>query len=376
MCQMKIVLGIETSCDETAASVVREDGAILSNLILSQLEEHAAFGGVVPEIAARAHLEHLDTLIKAAIIDADITVSDLSAVAATSGPGLIGGVMVGMVAGKAIAAAHDLPFIGVNHLEGHVLTARLTEKVTFPYLVLLVSGGHTQILIAEDVGKYKRLGTTLDDALGECFDKSAKLMGLGYPGGPNLEKIAGTCSDAKSAIARFNLPLPMRGRAGCDFSFSGLKTAVRNAIEALPEGDLQQNDIAALACAFQHSVGDILKDRCQNAIDFFTMKYGQHYPQNDTQNNTQGRAMPAFVVCGGVAANQHIRAILKDLTRKAEMDFMAPPLTLCSDNAAMIAWTGLERLNKGLIDPLDIAARPRWPLDPTAEKKPGAGIKA
>ncbi len=365
---MKIVLGIETSCDETAASVVREDGTILSNLVLSQLEEHAAFGGVVPEIAARAHLEHLDTLIKAAIHDADIQFSDLSAVAATSGPGLIGGVMVGMVAGKAIAAAHNLPFIGVNHLEGHVLTARLAEKVTFPYLVLLVSGGHTQILIAEDVGKYKRLGTTLDDALGECFDKSAKLMGLGYPGGPNLEKIAAKCTDSKTARERFALPLPMHGRAGCDFSFSGLKTAVRNAIEALPAGDLQEKDIAALACAFQHSVGDILKDRCQNAMNSFQ----QYYPQNDTQTN----ALPAFVVCGGVAANQHIRTILKDLTRKAEMDFMAPPLTLCSDNAAMIAWTGLERLNKGLTDPLDIAARPRWPLDPTAEKKLGAGVKA
>lgn len=368
MCQMKIVLGIETSCDETAASVVREDGTILSNLVLSQLEEHAAFGGVVPEIAARAHLEHLDTLIKGAMSDAKITFSELSAVAATSGPGLIGGVMVGMVAGKAIAAAHDLPFIGVNHLEGHVLTARLTEKVTFPYLVLLVSGGHTQLLIAEDIGKYKRLGTTLDDALGECFDKSAKLMGLGYPGGPNLEKIAAKCPDPKAAIARFPLPTPMRGRADCDFSFSGLKTAVRTAIEALPEGDLQENDIAALACAFQHSVGDVLKDRCQNAIHSFQ----QIYPQN----HTHGMTKPAFVVCGGVAANKHLRSALQSLTDKAEMDFMAPPLTLCSDNAAMIAWAGLERFNKGLTDTLDLAARPRWPLDPTAIQKPGAGVKA
>jgi len=226
MLRMKVaphyVLGIETSCDETAASVVRDDGTVLSNLVLSQLEEHKAFGGVVPEIAARAHLDHLDTLIKGAMEDAGLGFKDLSAVAATTGPGLIGGVMVGMMAGKSIAAAHDLPFIGVNHLEGHVLTARLTDKAPFPYLVLLVSGGHTQLLIAEDVGVYKRLGTTLDDALGECFDKSAKLMGLPYPGGPNLEKMAVQCKDPQRAIERFNLPTPMRGRDNCDFSFSGL----------------------------------------------------------------------------------------------------------------------------------------------------------
>jgi N6-L-threonylcarbamoyladenine synthase len=365
---MKIVLGIETSCDETAASVVREDGEILSNLVLSQLEEHKAFGGVVPEIAARAHLDHLDTLIKGAMDDANMAFKDLSAVAATTGPGLIGGVMVGMMAGKSIAVAHNLPFIGINHLEGHVLTARLTDKITFPYLVLLVSGGHTQLLVAEDVGVYKRLGTTLDDALGECFDKSAKLMGLPYPGGPNLEKLALKCDDAKAAIKRFNLPTPMRGRDNYDFSFSGLKTAVRNAIEALPEGDLQENDVAALACAFQHSVGDILKDRVQRAIMFFQENYPQCYAQSSVK--------PAFVVCGGVAANTHIRETLEDLTSEAEMDFIAPPLALCSDNGAMIAWAGVERLSKGYDSPLDMAARPRWPLDPTAETKRGAGIKA
>ncbi len=356
---MKYVLGIETSCDETAAAVVRDDGTILSNLVLSQLEDHQAFGGVVPEIAARAHLDHLDTLIKGALDKAQIKFSDLNAVAATSGPGLIGGVMVGMMAGKSIAAAHNIPFIGVNHLEGHVLTARLTDKTPFPTLVLLVSGGHTQLLIAEDVGVYKRLGTTLDDALGECFDKSAKLMGLPYPGGPNLEKMALKCSHPKTAIDRFDLPTPMRGRDNCDFSFSGLKTAVRSAIEALPAGDLQQNDIAALACAFHHSVGEILKDRCQNAIKIFK----QSYPQN----NPQAIAKPAFVVCGGVAANKHIRTILQDLTHQHEMDFIAPPLALCSDNGAMIAWVGVERLRRNLTSPLDIAARPRWPLDPTAE---------
>lgn len=360
----KTVLGIETSCDETAVAVVQEDGTILSNLVLSQLKEHKAFGGVVPEIAARAHLDHIDTLIKAAIEDAGVDFPDLDGVAATSGPGLIGGVMVGMMAGKAIAAAHNLPFIGVNHLEAHALTARLTDKVDFPYLVLLVSGGHTQILVAEDVGTYKRLGTTIDDALGECFDKSAKLMGLGYPGGPNLEKIAATCTNHSEALERFPLPAPLKGRDGCDFSFSGLKTAVRNHVEKLPAGDLKQEDIAALSYSFQMTVGEILQDRCHNAINHFFEKY----PQVSEK--------ATLVVCGGVAANKHLRGVLEDLTHKAKMDFIAPPLKLCSDNGAMIAWTGLEKLQRNMVDTLDIAARPRWPLDPTAEKKPGGGVKA
>ncbi|HPF78123.1 MAG TPA: tRNA (adenosine(37)-N6)-threonylcarbamoyltransferase complex transferase subunit TsaD [Alphaproteobacteria bacterium] len=360
----KIVLGIETSCDETAVAVVREDGKILSNLVLSQLKEHKAFGGVVPEIAARAHLDHIDNLIKAAMQDADMDFAQLSGVAATSGPGLIGGVMVGMMAGKAIAAAHDLPFIGVNHLEAHALTARLTDKIDFPYLILLVSGGHTQILVAEDVGVYKRWGTTIDDALGECFDKSAKLMGLPYPGGPNLEKMAASCTDPARALEKFPLPAPLKGREGCDFSFSGLKTAVRNHVENLPEGDLKQQDIADLCYSFQITVGDILKNRCHNAISAFFDNY------------LQGDKKPALVVCGGVAANQHLRCVLQDLTQHFKMDFIAPPLALCSDNGAMIAWVGLEKLKQNKTDPLDIAARPRWPLDPTAEKRPGGGVKA
>lgn len=364
MLAMKKVLGIETSCDETAAAVVAEDGTVLSNLVLSQLKEHKAFGGVVPEIAARAHLDHLDTLIVAALDDAGTGFSELDAVAATSGPGLIGGVMVGMMAGKAIAAAHDLPFIGVNHLEAHALTARLTDKVEFPYLVLLVSGGHTQILVAEDVGFYKRWGTTIDDALGECFDKSAKLMGLGYPGGPNLEKMAEQCANQEDAIERFPLPTPLKGREGCDFSFSGLKTAVRNHVDQLPDGDLKPEDISALSYSFQMTVGDIIKDRCHNAIQ----RFFDNYPQTDKN--------AAFVACGGVAANQHLRGVLQDLTKRANMDFIAPPLKLCSDNGAMIAWTGLERLQRNMIDELDIAARPRWPLDPDAEKRPGGGVKA
>lgn len=361
---IKTVIGIETSCDETAVAVVQSDGTILSNLVLSQLEEHKAFGGVVPEIAARAHLDHIDSLVKAAMDDAKLNYNDLDGVAATTGPGLIGGVMIGMMAGKSISAAHDLPFLAVNHLEAHALTARLSDKIEFPYLVLLVSGGHTQILVAEDVGAYKRWGTTIDDALGECFDKSAKLMGLPHPGGPNLEKMAAKCTDHEAAIKQFPLPLPLKGREGCDFSFSGLKTAVRNQIEKLPEGDLKQVDIANLAYAFQITVGKILQDRCHNAISQFL----ENYPQ--------GTKTPTLVVCGGVAANAHIRAILQDLTRTMKMDFIAPPLQLCSDNGAMIAWAGIEKLNRNMVDTLDIAARPRWPLDPNAEKRPGGGVKA
>lgn len=357
-----IVLGIETSCDETAASVVNEKGEILSNLVLSQLKEHEAFGGVVPEIAARAHLDHLHTLIKAAIDDAGITFDDLDGVAATCGPGLIGGVIVGMMAGKAIAAAKNKPFIAVNHLEGHALTPRLTDKVEFPYLLLLVSGGHTQLLVAEGVGQYRRWGTTLDDACGECFDKSAKLMGLPYPGGPNLEKIAAECADPAKAIERFPLPRPMMHRKELDFSFSGLKTAVRNHVEALPEGDLAREDVADLAYAFQSAVAEILAERTSKALTQFMEDYK---PEN-----------PSLVVSGGVAANKTIRAGLDDLAQKYGATLYAPPLALCSDNAAMIAWAGLERLREGHSDALDFKARPRWPLDPEGAPRHGAGVKA
>jgi len=352
------MLGIETSCDETAVAVVGADRTIHANLVLSQLEEHKVFGGVVPEIAARAHLDHLDTLIAAALSDAGIGFDDLAGVAATSGPGLIGGVMVGMMAGKAIAAARNLPFIGVNHLEAHVLTARLTdETLDFPYLVLLVSGGHTQLLVAEAVGRYRQLGTTIDDALGECFDKAAKLMGLGYPGGPNLEKIAATCADPAAARARFALPTPLKGRPGSDFSFSGLKTAVRAHVDALPPGDFAATDIAALASAFQDTVCDILSDRCAAALTRFKRDYADHIA---------GGHKPAFVICGGVAANKTLRTALKNLTINHNMAFSAPPGGLCSDNGAMIAWTGIERLQNNMTDTLDLAARPRWPLDQTA----------
>jgi N6-L-threonylcarbamoyladenine synthase len=343
------ILGIETSCDETSASVVNEKGEILSNLVLSQLDEHRAFGGVVPEIAARAHIDHLHTLIKAAMSDANLTFKDLSAVAATCGPGLIGGVMIGMMAGKAIAASQNIPFIAVNHLEGHALTPRLTDNIAFPYLLLLVSGGHTQLLVAEGVGKYTRLGTTLDDAAGECFDKSAKLMGLPYPGGPELQKIAAECKNPKEALKRFPLPTPMKGRKEPDFSFSGLKTAVRLHVEKLPAGELKREDVADLAHAFQHTMAEVVADRCKKAIAIFKTKYKP--------------LEPTLVVSGGVAANTAIRARLEELCKKEGLRAYAPPVALCGDNAAMIAWAGLERLRLGQRDPLDTKARPRWPLD-------------
>lgn len=357
-----IVLGIETSCDETAASIVTDTREIRSNVVLSQLEEHAVYGGVVPEVAARAHLEHIDKVIEAALSDAGIGFDDLDGVAATCGPGLIGGVMIGMMSAKAISAAKNIPFLAINHLEGHALTARLSDNIEFPYLVLLVSGGHTQILIAEDVGVYKRWGTTLDDAVGECFDKSAKLMGLPHPGGPNVEKIAKECIDPAAAIKHFPLPSPMKGRKNMDFSFSGLKTAIRNHVDALPEGDLERKDVTDLAYAMQLKTAKILADRCKNAIEQYLHDY---HP-----------AQPTLVICGGVSANQTIRSTLDELAQSYGLVTSAPPLSLCGDNGAMIAWAGIERLKRGQNDPLDFKARPRWPLDPTAQPRHGAGVKA
>ncbi len=351
------ILGIETSCDETAAAIVTDTREIRSNIVLSQLETHAAFGGVVPEIAARAHLEQLNTIIQAALSDAQMAFDDLDGVAATCGPGLIGGVMVGMMAAKSIAAAKNIPFIAVNHLEGHILTARLTDNIPFPYLVLLVSGGHTQILVAQALGKYEKWGATLDDACGECFDKSAKLMGLPHPGGPNLETMAAQCSDPAAAIKRFPLPSPLKERKDCNFSFSGLKTAVRIHIDKLPPGDLDRNDIADLAFAMQNKSAEILADRCKNAIRRFLEEYKT--------------PSPTLVVCGGVSANKTIRSKLESLTQENGMHLNAPPLFLSGDNAAMIAWAGLERLSDGQSDPMDFKARPRWPLDETHPPRHG-----
>lgn len=356
------ILGIETSCDETAASIVTDSREIRSNVVLSQLKEHEAYGGVVPEIAARTHLENIDKVITAALSDANLTFDDLNGVAATCGPGLIGGVMIGMMSAKAIACAKNIPFIGINHLEGHALTARLVDNIAFPYLVLLVSGGHTQILVAEDVGVYKRWGTTLDDAVGECFDKSAKLMGIPYPGGPNLEKIATECKNPTEAIKRFPLPSPMKGRKNCDFSFSGLKTAVRNHAQSLEGEYFKREDIADLAYATQLKSAEILADRCQNAIKRFLSEYKT--------------PTPTLVICGGVSANKTIRTTLDSLAKEYNMKTNAPPLSLCGDNGAMIAWAGVERIKRGQNDPMDFKARPRWPLDPTAAPRHGAGVKA
>lgn len=356
------ILGIETSCDETAAAIVSADRTILSNMVLSQIEEHGPFGGVVPEIAARAHLHLLPPLIKKALEEAEMNFGDLDGVAATCGPGLIGGVMIGMVTAKAIAAAHKLPFLAINHLEGHALTPRLTDDIDFPYLLLLISGGHTQILAVEGPGRYKRWGTTLDDAAGECFDKCAKIMGLPYPGGPEIDKIAAACADPERAMETYPLPRPMAGRPDLDFSFSGLKTAVKTHIDRMPPGPLKAGDVADLACAFQHSVAAIFEDRCQRAITKFMAQYN---PET-----------PAFVVSGGVAANTEIRRRLKDLCTRENFAFHAPPPGLCADNAAMIAWAGIERLQSGARDPLNFKARPRWPLDPDASPRQGAGVKA
>jgi N6-L-threonylcarbamoyladenine synthase len=356
-----LVLGIETSCDETAAAVVGDDGRILANEVLSQFDEHRPYGGVVPELAARAHLEHVDAVVARAMQTAGITFPELNGVAATGGPGLIGGVLVGVMTAKAIAAVHSLPFIAVNHLEGHALTVRLARGdgdggVEFPYLLLLVSGGHCQLLSVEGVGSYHRLGTTIDDALGEAFDKTAKMMGLGYPGGPAVERWA-----KNGDSDRFELPRPLMGRPGCDFSFSGLKTRVRQTIEGLPPGPISDKDKADLAASFQAAAGDTVVDRCANAIEAFLAR------------NPEGGPL---VVAGGVAANQALRGRLRELADRSNMEFAAPPVDLCTDNGAMIAWTGIERLRLGLSDEMDFQPRPRWPLDPDAPTAAGAGVKA
>ena len=345
-----IVLGIETSCDETAVAVVSGERQILANLVLSQIKEHEVFGGVVPEVAARAHLQHLTPLIRAAMADAGVEFRDLAGVAATCGPGLIGGVMVGMMAGKAIAAVHELPFLAVNHLAAHALTPRLMEDVPFPYLLLLISGGHTQLLVVEDVDCYRVLGGTMDDALGECFDKAAKLMGLPFPGGPYLERMALQCADAAAAQERFPLPRPLQGRDDCAFSFSGLKTAVRTHVERLPAGELQQADIAALAASFQIAVAETLVDRCTRAMQQFRAAYPD-------------AAKAAFVVSGGVAANKRHPRGAGAIGQHKRYEFPCATVRLCGDNGAMIAWAGIEKLQRGLVDDLAIAARPRWPLE-------------
>jgi len=337
------VLGIETSCDETAAAVVKDNREVLSNRVYSQQKEHSRFGGVVPEIAARAHLDVLDDIIREALQEAEITLNDITGIAATCGPGLIGGIIVGSTTAKAMSAAGNIPFIAVNHLEGHALTARLTHNIDFPYLLLLVSGGHCQLLIVEGLGRYKLLGETADDAIGEAFDKCGKMLGLGFPGGPAVEKAA-----TSGNPARFSFPRPMKGRPGCDFSFSGLKTAVRQCILSMSVSKLSYSSACDVAASFQEAVSDIILDRCANAIKM--------YKDQNPNGNT-------LVVSGGVAANLAIRKQLASFCDANDFVLIAPPPELCTDNAAMIAWTGIERLQKGLVSGLDIAPRPRWPLE-------------
>ncbi|MGB6118147.1 MAG: tRNA (adenosine(37)-N6)-threonylcarbamoyltransferase complex transferase subunit TsaD [Mesorhizobium sp.] len=353
------MLGIETSCDETAASVVelRPDGApaIRSNVVLSQIEEHAAFGGVVPEIAARAHVEALDGIVRAALDEADVMLADVDGIAATAGPGLIGGLIVGLMTGKALAAVSGKPLYAVNHLEGHALAPRLIENVAFPYLVLLVSGGHSQILLVRGVGRYERWASTIDDALGEAFDKTAKLLGLPYPGGPNVERAA-LSGDAN----RFDFPRPLYGEKRLDFSFSGLKTAVRQAATAI--SPLTERDVSDICASFQSAVTQTLEDRIKRSLE----RFGQEFPD---------AARPTLVVAGGVAANKAIRAMLEALCERSGFSFVAPPMALCTDNAAMIAWAGLERMRAEIApgDAMAFAPRSRWPLDQDAAPLIGAG---
>ena len=342
---MGLVLGIESSCDETAAALVTSDRRILAERIASQDDAHAPYGGVVPEIAARAHAERLAPMIAGVLADAGLDLDDCDAIAATAGPGLIGGVMVGLVSAKALAMASDKPLIAINHLEGHALSPRLADpSLAFPYLLLLVSGGHCQILRVEGVGRYRRLATTIDDALGEAFDKTAKILGLGFPGGPAVERLA-----SGGDPAAVPLPRPLTGSKEPHFSFAGLKSAV---LRAAQSGHYAAEDIAA---SFQQAALDCVTDRLRFALD----RHG---------------TAPTLVVAGGVAANTAIRGALEALAKDHAMRFVAPPPRLCTDNAAMIAWAGCERL--GQSDPLDFVARPRWPLDPDAEPARGAGVKA
>ena len=350
-----LVLGIETTCDETAAAVVERhsdgSGQILSNIVHSQTAEHARFGGVVPEIAARAHVDLLDGIVLRAMQDASVGFTQLSAVAAAAGPGLIGGVIVGLTTAKAIAMVHDTPLIAVNHLEAHALTPRLSCALAFPYCLFLASGGHTQIVAVLGIGDYVRLGTTVDDAMGEAFDKVAKMLGLPYPGGPEVERVARSGNPR-----RFGFPRPMLGRADANFSLSGLKTAVRNEVSRL--GELEPRDISDLCAGFQAAVLESTADRLRVGLNLFEQEFG---------------APRALVAAGGVAANHSIRGAMQDVAAAAQTTLLIPPPALCTDNGAMIAWAGAERLALGMIDTLDAPARARWLLDADAKAPVGYG---
>ncbi|MBE6458625.1 MAG: tRNA (adenosine(37)-N6)-threonylcarbamoyltransferase complex transferase subunit TsaD [Alphaproteobacteria bacterium] len=357
-----IVLGIESSCDETAAAIVNDKREILGECVLTQLE-HKTYGGVVPEIAARAHLDHIEDILEETFKNAGIKPQDIDAVAAASGPGLIGGVVIGVMAAKSLSLALGKPFIAINHLEGHALAARLTSDVEYPYLLLLVSGGHCQILVVKNVGEFERLGTTIDDAAGEAFDKVAKMLNLGYPGGPMIEKMADLGDEN-----RFVLPRPLQSSGDCNLSFSGLKTAVRKIIESystdgnIEHAILRKQDVADICASFQKAATEHLLYKLKKAIVLFRTKY------------PQGKDL---VVSGGVASNSYLREKLKQLAETEGLFFSAPPIKFCTDNGVMIAWAGMERALKGMYNNLDFKPRPRWPLDENAPKAAGAGgVKA
>jgi len=350
-------LGIETSCDETAAAVIRENDKgtadILSNIVSSQIEEHKKFGGVVPELAARAHLENIEYIIDNALKKSGTSINEIDGVAATAGPGLIVCLTVGLNIGKSIAAFSNKPFIGVNHLEGHALSPGLTEKIKFPYLLLLISGGHSQFLIVQDINKYEQLGTTIDDALGEAFDKTAKMLDLGYPGGPNVEKFS------KEGDENFyKLPEPIINKAGCNLSFAGLKTAVLRESKKI-NGDLKLK--YTLAASFQKTINKILYKKTKIAVEMFKEKTKKESFQ--------------FIVAGGVAANKTIRENLSQLSSEMNFKIIYPDLKFCGDNASMIAWAGIQRFKKNLIDDLNVPAKSRWPLDKNAPYMKGPGLK-
>ena len=353
----RLYLGIESSCDDTAAAVVADDRRVLSNIVADQTALHAAFGGIVPEIAARAHTEKLDIAVELALTEAQVSLADIDKIAVTAGPGLIGGVLSGVMLARGLAAGSGIPLIGVNHLAGHALTPRLTDDLRFPYLMLLVSGGHCQLLVVHGADKFQRLGGTIDDAPGEAFDKTARLLGLPQPGGPAVEREA-----AFGDPERFRFPRPLLDRPGCDMSFSGLKTALLRERDRLMEGvgGLRKQDRADLCAGFQQAVADVLSEKSRRAIEL----YLEHSP-----------AQPTIAVAGGVAANSAIKVGLETVASDMGIGFVAPPLALCTDNAAMIAWAGceLDRLGHPGMEPL--IARPRWPLDATAPALLGGGKK-
>ena len=330
-----LVLGLESSCDETSVALVTEQKKILVNLVLSQIKEHQAFGGVVPEIAARSHLMHMDQLIQTALKDADVSLKDIDGIAATGGPGLIGGLLIGTMMAKTMAFVHQKPYLAINHLQAHALTARLTHDVSFPYLLLLVSGGHCQLLQVKNVNSYQLLGTTIDDAVGEAFDKVSKMLDIGYPGGPAVEKTA-----LKGDASAFDFPRPLKGQNNCNFSFSGLKTAVLRTFEASEKSDQVKADICA---SFQEAVIDTIEDRIIHALKKVKTK--------------------TLVMAGGVSANKHLRQRLEEMSQSHQIDFVAPPISLCGDNAAMVAWAGIENLKQNKTSAFDFKPRPRWPLE-------------